>query len=1324
MKKIVLLALVAMFAFVAKSFAWSVGDTFQGYSSSGEMTFKITAINGDNYEVSVGDGSSASINFDYSSPIVIPLSVRLPSSSPAIFCKVTSIASFAFSGCYSLPSVTFHGGLTSIGDRAFAGCESLTTLDIPQSVMTIGEDAFLGCRSLTSLSFCSTTTIINNPVVSWSSLESITIEKIQDQQDLYYGSGLQLNAIIKNDVLIAGCKNTIIPAGVKTIGEDAFYGCSGLTEISIPGTVQTIKERAFGGCYSLTTVKAGMTTPPEIPSLAFPNAANATLYVPAGCTAAYQTATGWEEFGRILEGVTINECAGGSIIIPWGLDQMKCLATTERIGDTDWTAENFDDSGWATLTGPINDDGDVTATLYYYLRRTFELTQVDQDGYYFFVNFSDNTRYGAHGTLQVYVNGTKVVDRSHYADSYSIHIPAYVFKKGANTLAIFFTDRDGKATFDFSLAKGTLYFLRNVETGKFLSRGENMTAVLSDLPLPVQVNKKQYNSYSFFFPAGSENQKKLWSINYNSHFRDVFVHYNGQSNGNAEWVVNFVNSDEDIFNIQAGGVLGDFLGAVSGEEEDNNLYANVTNDEGYIQWQLVPEGPWTAAQRERWRSLKIQADKMNIKDDFIWKDEYTYTEVEDQIFRLEKFINEGIVFKDETVEAICLRYWDLDNDGVLTRQEAHKVKSLGKNSRYFQYKNIESFDELQFFTGLESIENYDFQYCNKLKSIILPPSVTSIGKQAFYQCTSLESVVLPEGVTSIGESAFYKCTSLESIVLRNGLTSIGNNAFYNCAGLQSVGLPTSLISIGSGAFYGCTSLESIQLPYSLKQIGENVYSDGAFSHSGLKSIKFPSRLELIGHSTFRGCASLTQIDFSNCSRELTVSHKAFAECTALEEVDIPSKIMLSGDDIFYNCDKLRKITFASGNPSTGLYHTFAVDNAHSSSLEEAVLPSAAIMGGSFFWNCDKLEKVTFLQGDAGTQHIVQNFDPAVRNITFTVPDGSAESFLKRGYKYVSDLSGLNLVKEEARREMNRVREMASSLYEMDAIDQMTYNLVVARVDTYYTQIEVTDDYEYLYNMIDLIKGIGKNDLIAKNSANLPEGFDVTGATIFNPDFYNYDIGWNIGRIGTSIGWKGGVTYANGDLQITNFLQASRLDGGKLQDGQFSQIIQSLPAGKYRLTANAIACKVDAAAEQTGIFLFAADQRTPVVTEPETPEKFEVEFTNLIKQDVEIGLRVDQQANALMAVVDDFHLYYEGPITVDDVTLGDVNGDGKVTPADAIMILYHYFNVEQNGFIAVAADLNDDDTITPADAIQALYIYFGAGSGARATRPAADGRDPE
>lgn len=74
--------------------------------------------------------------------------------------------------------------------------------------------------------------------------------------------------------------------------------------------------------------------------------------------------------------------------------------------------------------------------------------------------------------------------------------------------------------------------------------------------------------------------------------------------------------------------------------------------------------------------------------------------------------------------------------------------------------------------------------------------------------------------------------------------------------------------------------------------------------------------------------------------------------------------------------------------------------------------------------------------------------------------------------------------------------------------------------------------------------------------------------------------------------------------------------------------------------------------------------------------------------------------------------------VNIVILGDVNGDGRVTPADAIMILYHYFNVAQSGFNVNAADMNGDGSITPADAIEALYKYFNSagGNNARQSKP--------
>lgn len=46
----------------------------------------------------------------------------------------------------------------------------------------------------------------------------------------------------------------VIPNSVTSIGEEAFYGCTGLTSVTIPESVTSIGKDAFGGCSALTTV--------------------------------------------------------------------------------------------------------------------------------------------------------------------------------------------------------------------------------------------------------------------------------------------------------------------------------------------------------------------------------------------------------------------------------------------------------------------------------------------------------------------------------------------------------------------------------------------------------------------------------------------------------------------------------------------------------------------------------------------------------------------------------------------------------------------------------------------------------------------------------------------------------------------------------------------------------------------------------------------------------------------------------------------------------------------------------------------------------------
>ena len=59
--------------------------------------------------------------------------------------------------------------------------------------------------------------------------------------------------------------------------------------------------------------------------------------------------------------------------------------------------------------------------------------------------------------------------------------------------------------------------------------------------------------------------------------------------------------------------------------------------------------------------------------------------------------------------------------------------------------------------GTRIICDCAFSGCSSLSEIVIPSSVTSIGKDAFYGCCSLSEIVIPSSVTSIGDSAFYGC---------------------------------------------------------------------------------------------------------------------------------------------------------------------------------------------------------------------------------------------------------------------------------------------------------------------------------------------------------------------------------------------------------------------------------------------------------------------------------------------------------------------------------------------------------------------------------------
>ena len=190
--------------------------------------------------------------------------------------SVTNIGERAFAYCSSLTSITIPNSVTSIDDWAFSDCSGLTSVTIPNSVTSIGDSAFQSCSKLTSVTIGNSVTSIGERAFSFcSGLTSIVV----DAENTHYDSRYSCNAIVEtaSNTLIAGCKNTMIPNSVTSIGDlafagckdlayteipnyvtsignSAFYGCSGLISMTIPNTVTSIGNSAFSGCSGLTSI--------------------------------------------------------------------------------------------------------------------------------------------------------------------------------------------------------------------------------------------------------------------------------------------------------------------------------------------------------------------------------------------------------------------------------------------------------------------------------------------------------------------------------------------------------------------------------------------------------------------------------------------------------------------------------------------------------------------------------------------------------------------------------------------------------------------------------------------------------------------------------------------------------------------------------------------------------------------------------------------------------------------------------------------------------------------------------------------------------------
>ena len=268
------------------------------------------------------------------------------------------------------------------------------------------------------------------------------------------------------------------------------------------------------------------------------------------------------------------------------------------------------------------------------------------------------------------------------------------------------------------------------------------------------------------------------------------------------------------------------------------------------------------------------------------------------------------------------------------------------NTTQSPFVNCDALQNVTLENGMKIVANCLFDEHAALKKIVIPDTVTTIGKYCFYNAVNLEDVTLSKNLYEIGDKAFSQCTSLEKIVLPDTVGSMGASVFANCTLLSDVTLPKYRLNITNYTFENCTSLKQITLPDNVQYI-----RNGAFKGcERLESITTPDNFIGIDYEAFKDCKRLETVKFTG----KWIEKNAFEGCQELTNIEFVGNVTDIRQYAFKNCSSLTSIKLANG--MTKIYEgTF--DGC--SVLNNVVVPyTVTTIDKNAFANCVSLAKIT------------------------------------------------------------------------------------------------------------------------------------------------------------------------------------------------------------------------------------------------------------------------------------------------------------------------------------------------------------------------------
>lgn len=887
--------------------------------------------------------------------------------------NVTSIGEYAFSDCRDLTSITIHNGVfnigsgafyncsglilvtldsdnitshnsmkslfgdqvreyvignyvKSIGENAFSGCRYLTTINIPNSVTYIGDFAFQDCNNLTSV------TLDNDSIVSASRTNDTSIKSVFGNQVNEYVIGNSVRSIGKN--AFSGCSGLIsvtISNSVTSIDDWAFLNCGSMTSVTIPNSVISIGAYVFRSCSNLSSVTIGSSVK-SIGDAAFLYCDNLQKVVLPDI-AAWCGISFLSKFSNPLvyanhifsdEETEITE-----LVIPDGVTNIGSMAFGGCSSIVSVSIPNsvtniniyafYGCSGLASVT--LDNNAIVSA------ERTYDTSIKsifgDQVTEYIIGNFvtsiGKNAFYKCNGLTSVTIGNsvTSIGDHAFQNCSVltSITIGSGVTSIGEN--AFRYCESLQKVIVSDIAAWCCITFIDNPLFYAHHIYSDEETEI-TDLVIPDGVTSI---SNKAFIGCSS-----LTSVTIGSGVTSIDDSAFESCSGLQKVIIPDITT---------------WCGIKFGNYDANPLYYahHIISDENTETTELViPESVTsigyiaflgcsdlisvtipnsvTSIGSESFKDcdslIKVVVDiekPIPITRETFSNCKYATLYVP---VGCEMFYQEAEYWQDfkEIVEIITTSYISIDGIIYKLNKETKTALVCRIDSKDTDSITIPSSIIIKEETySVTEIGECAFSGCRYLRFVAIPQSIVSIGNSAFFGCTGLTNIILGNNITSIGDRAFESCTGMTSVTIPNSVTNIGNSAFRGCTGLTDIIIGNNVTSIGGRAFEGCIGMTSITIPNRITNISDFTFR----GCTGMTSIIIPNSVINIGNSAFESCTGLTDINIGNSVTR--IGKQAFEGCCRMTSITIPKSLTSIGKWAFRKCDELIKIVVEQENPN-------------------------------------------------------------------------------------------------------------------------------------------------------------------------------------------------------------------------------------------------------------------------------------------------------------------------------------------------------------------------------------------------------------------------